>query len=101
MEFLHFGNCVNINVIFQLFEDYIRLSPLPPYVAETKSGFWHHLVVRVSMAGEVMIMVDMNTKNLTPQQLQYVKSDLSNFFFNGEGRVANVQSLYYHPHTEE
>ena len=52
------------------------------------------------MAGEIMLLIDMNSKNLTLQQLQYVKSDLSNFFFNGDGRVANVQSLYYHPHIE-
>ncbi|EEB16781.1 HpaII tiny fragments locus 9c protein, putative [Pediculus humanus corporis] len=89
-----------MKLVVKLFEDYIKQSPLPPYVVETKSGFWHHLIVRVSMAGEVMLLIDMNSKNLTLQQLQYVKSDLSNFFFNGDGRVANVQSLYYHPHIE-
>lgn len=48
-----------------------------------------------------MMLVVMNPGELTEQQLQYVKSDISNYFFNGDGRVANVHSLHYHPFEEK
>jgi len=47
-----------------------------------------------------MILVSMNVGDLTEEQIQYVKSDLTNYFFNGEGRIANVHSLYYLPYDE-
>lgn len=42
-----------------------------------------------------MLIIGVHPQNLTEEEIANFKADLVKFFFEGEGKVANVTSLYY------
>ncbi len=66
------------------FQDYIRSSNLLPFDRESHVGCWKNLTVRTSSSGEVMLILLIFAKELTPEQLQEVKNSLTATFSNLE-----------------
>lgn len=79
----------------QKFTKFINGSELDVYLPETKLGFWKQLTVREgTRTNEIMVVVGVNTNGVNDEKLQQVKTNITQFFVNGDGKVCNVTSLY-------
>ncbi|XP_065337282.1 tRNA (uracil-5-)-methyltransferase homolog A-like isoform X2 [Cloeon dipterum] len=83
------------------FEQYVRTSPLSPFVPETHEGHWRQVTVRVSSRGDVLLLAVIHPQNLTDDQLEEVKTDLREFFETGAGRECNLTALFFQTFVEK
>ncbi|KDR06356.1 tRNA (uracil(54)-C(5))-methyltransferase homolog-B-like [Zootermopsis nevadensis] len=85
----------------KLFQDYVRKSDKPPFIAEKGEGYWRHLVVRMTSSNELMVVVVAHPQFLTEDELMRLKNDLKDYFVKGAGKVCNISSLYFQQFTEK
>ncbi|KAH6940254.1 hypothetical protein HPB50_026450 [Hyalomma asiaticum] len=79
----------------QSFQEYIQRSPLAGCYESNFQGYWKHLVVRSTSAGQLMAIVVMHPQLLTPEELSREKEGLVEHFIHGPGRECNLTSLYF------
>lgn len=64
---------------------------------EVQSGHFKQLTARYASAtNQLMLVIGVCPQKLTAQRLEELKKDLTLFFSEGEGKEADVTSLYYH-----
>jgi hypothetical protein len=57
--------------------------------------FWHSLVIRTNVAGDLMFSVFVHCpQNLAAGRMKHLNMELKEFFENGEGRKCGVVSVY-------
>lgn len=49
-----------------------------------------------STSDELMLVIGVNPQKLSSEKLDTLKKELVTFFTEGEGKDANISSLYYH-----
>lgn len=60
---------------------------------EFHTGHFRQLTVRVA-TNQIMLIACINPQNLTENQLDNFKKELKEYFATGEGKGANITSLY-------
>lgn len=85
----------------QAFEQYVRTSPLSPFVPETHEGHWRQVTVRVSSRGDVLLLAVIHPQNLTEEQLEAVKTDLREYFETGSGSQCHIAALFFQTFVEK
>ncbi|KAG2186857.1 hypothetical protein INT44_003084 [Umbelopsis vinacea] len=65
-------------------EQYIRQSEYPPYDRVSHEGVWRSLLVRSPKTGEVMVMVQLQEKDMTPEQLESEKKKIVEYWADFE-----------------
>ncbi|KAJ9595601.1 hypothetical protein L9F63_013197 [Diploptera punctata] len=85
----------------KLFQEYVRKSDKPPFMAEKGEGYWRHLVVRMTSNNELMVVVVAHPQSLTEEELTRLKNDLKDYFEKGAGKACNISSLYFQQFTEK
>ncbi|PNF20223.1 hypothetical protein B7P43_G16181 [Cryptotermes secundus] len=83
--------------VAQAYEDYIRLSPLPPCCHFGDGGHWRNLVVRSNEAGQLMAVVTFHPQDLEQERLEEEGAKLREYFLHGPGARCNLTSLYFQP----
>lgn len=62
-----------------------------------QSGNFKQLTARYASAtNQLMLVIGVCPQKLTAERLEELKKDLTQFFSEGEGKAADVTSLYYH-----
>jgi tRNA (uracil-5-)-methyltransferase len=85
----------------QAFEQYVRTSPLSPFVPETHEGHWRQVTVRVSSRGDVLLLAVIHPQSLTEAELESVKADLREYFENGAGKHCQLAALFFQTFVEK
>lgn len=81
----------------EVLEKYIRRSDLEVFDPEVQSGNFKQLTARYASAtNQLMLVIGVCPQKLTAERLEELKKDLTQFFSEGEGKAADVTSLYYH-----
>ncbi|KAK3919689.1 tRNA (uracil-5-)-methyltransferase-like protein A [Frankliniella fusca] len=89
-EFKQFPD--SMKKVVQVFDTYIKTSDLAPF--SSSSGHWRNVVIRVNSNEEILIMVVLHPRELSPEAIEAVKLDLVDFFVNRDGKGHGVVSLY-------
>nr|CAD7399028.1 unnamed protein product [Timema cristinae] len=77
------------------FEKFVQQSDLGVFNPETHEGNWRQLTARLSNStGQLMLIIGIHPQLLPDVQLEKLKEDVKNYFFNEEGKSCNVTSLY-------
>ncbi|CAG2062996.1 unnamed protein product, partial [Timema podura] len=77
------------------FEKFVQQSELGVFNPETHEGNWRQLTARLSNStGQLMLIIGIHPQLLPDVQLEKLKEDVKNYFFNEEGKSCNVTSLY-------
>nr|CAD7200184.1 unnamed protein product [Timema douglasi] len=77
------------------FEKFVQQSELGVFNPETHEGNWRQLTTRLSNStGQLMLIIGIHPQLLPDVQLEKLKEDVKNYFFNEEGKICNVTSLY-------
>ncbi|ODN01495.1 tRNA (uracil-5-)-methyltransferase A [Orchesella cincta] len=71
------------------FQDFVRQSKFEVYDPETHDGCFRQLTVRVTSKDDVMLMVLLSDKKITPEDFQSLKDELKNSFSK-----ENIKSFY-------
>lgn len=80
----------------KLFQDYVRTSDLEVYNFEVHTGHFRQLMIR-STENQLMLVVGIHPQDLSTERLKIFKDSLIQYFTEGNGKEANVTSLYYQP----
>lgn len=83
--------------VAQAYEDYIRLSPLPPCCHFGDGGHWRNLVVRSNEVGQLMAVVMFHPQDMEQERLEEEGDKLREFFLHGPGARCNLTTLYFQP----
>lgn len=85
--------------VSQLYEEYIKLSPLDPCLLFHRGGHWREITVRTNRTGDTMAIVTFHPQDLSQEELCAQKESLKEFFTRGPGAVCNLTSLYFQEST--
>ncbi|AWP06559.1 putative tRNA (uracil-5-)-methyltransferase -like A [Scophthalmus maximus] len=77
------------------FQKFIRTTPYSVYSPETYEGHWKQLTVRTTRTKQAMAMVFFNPQKLEEDKLDALKSSMTEYFTEGEGKASGVTSLYF------
>ncbi|XP_035494907.2 tRNA (uracil-5-)-methyltransferase homolog A isoform X2 [Scophthalmus maximus] len=77
------------------FQKFIRTTPYSVYSPETYEGHWKQLTVRTTRTKQAMAMVFFNPQQLEEDKLDALKSSMTEYFTEGEGKASGVTSLYF------
>ncbi|XP_057665970.1 tRNA (uracil-5-)-methyltransferase homolog A [Diorhabda carinulata] len=91
-DLIHISNPMKSAV--KVFENFVRCSKLSVFNPEFHTGHFRQLMVR-SAPNQLMLVVGIHPQNLTDEELDEFKKNLIDFFSVGDGKEANVTSLYY------
>lgn len=94
LNFVIYGTTYLVFHFFKVFQDYVRASNLNVFSPEFQTGHFRQLTVR-SASDQLMLVVGIHPQNLTDVEVAAFKQSLIDFFSTGEGKNANVTSLYY------
>ncbi|KAI9255623.1 S-adenosyl-L-methionine-dependent methyltransferase [Phascolomyces articulosus] len=77
-------DCLNVpdkaKRVASYMQDYIRDSEYPVYDRVEKDGVWRTLMTKTQRTGEVMVVIQMKTTNLTEEQVDNEKKKLVEFW---------------------
>uniref|UniRef100_A0A8D3CP45 tRNA (uracil(54)-C(5))-methyltransferase n=1 Tax=Scophthalmus maximus TaxID=52904 RepID=A0A8D3CP45_SCOMX len=73
------------------FQKFIRYT----YIPRTYEGHWKQLTVRTTRTKQAMAMVFFNPQKLEEDKLDALKSSMTEYFTEGEGKASGVTSLYF------
>ncbi|XP_034949648.1 tRNA (uracil-5-)-methyltransferase homolog A-like [Chelonus insularis] len=79
----------------KIFQNFVKESKLDVYDPVCHTGFWSQVVARTSRLDHLMLIIAVHPQDMTEDQLTELKSKIRNFFEEGEGKEANVTSLYF------
>ncbi|XP_069069429.1 tRNA (uracil-5-)-methyltransferase homolog B [Pleurodeles waltl] len=85
--------------VSQLYEEYIKLSPLDACLLFHQGGHWREITVRTNRTGDTMAIVTFHPQDLSQEELCLQKESLKEFFTRGPGAVCNLTSLYFQEST--
>lgn len=66
--------------LFQLYQNFIRLSPLPASHQLFDGGFWRNIIVRSNEAGDHLAIIITNPGNYTPEQISEQERLMKDYF---------------------
>lgn len=76
--------CLNVSdtakQIAKSMSDYIKASDLPVYDRVEKKGCWRTIMAKTPSTGEVMILVQLSSADLSPERLDQEKANLIEFW---------------------
>ncbi|KAM3965287.1 tRNA (uracil-5-)-methyltransferase homolog A [Aphomia sociella] len=79
-----------------IFQDFVRKSELAPFSPADYSGHWRYLTVRHSMStGDIMLIVVMHPQEMSEEQLEIIKQQLTDHFSTEEAAACGIRSLYF------
>ncbi|XP_067010006.2 tRNA (uracil-5-)-methyltransferase homolog A isoform X2 [Anabrus simplex] len=82
--------------VARVFEKLVRASNWNVFHPVTQEGVWRQLTVRLAAGtGDLMLVVGVNSRSLTSEQSDNLKSEVRDFFSSGEGAACGVTSLYF------
>uniref|UniRef100_A0A1B0DKM9 tRNA (uracil(54)-C(5))-methyltransferase n=1 Tax=Phlebotomus papatasi TaxID=29031 RepID=A0A1B0DKM9_PHLPP len=85
-----------VKMAVRLFQQFVRSSKHEVFNPEQQTGIFRQFVTRLSFAtNEIMLNVGVNAKNLTEEDNEQLKNDIKEFFTQKEGKLVNVNSLFY------
>lgn len=76
-------------------------SELKPFHPVDHSGYWRQVTVRTTLGDDLMVMVGIQSQDLSAERLEELKSQLRDFFETGKGVEARVTSLYLQAMTKK
>ncbi|XP_076046862.1 uncharacterized protein LOC143028527 isoform X1 [Oratosquilla oratoria] len=91
----------SMKVVVRVFEQYVRASPHKPFDPTNHEGVWRQLTVRTSNNGDLLIVVVIHPQDMTEDNLKELKEDIVKFFTEGDGREANVTSIFYQAQAQK
>lgn len=80
------------SILFQVFEDFVKGSPLPPCYQLNDGGYWRRLEVRSNCKSEIMAIVVVHPQNRSVDQIIDERQKLSQHFLDNG---INLHSLYH------
>ncbi|KAF5277149.1 hypothetical protein FQR65_LT03855 [Abscondita terminalis] len=83
-----------MKVAVKVFQNFVRASDLEVFNPEFQTGNFRQLTVRYAPK-QLMLIVGIHPQNLENERLDQLKKDLVDYFFESDGKEANVTSLYY------
>ncbi|GLV46799.1 uncharacterized protein CBL_20945 [Carabus blaptoides fortunei] len=87
-----------MKVAVKVFEEFVRSSDLEVFNPEVQTGHFKQLTARMATTtDQLMLIVGINPQKLPDVKLQTLKTELITYFTEGNGKEANVTSLYYLP----
>ncbi|KXS20699.1 S-adenosyl-L-methionine-dependent methyltransferase [Gonapodya prolifera JEL478] len=87
-------------VFARIMQDHVRASEYPPYDRKLKSGVWRLLVSKTFLSGENMMVVQIDPRSLTEEQIAQEKIALQERFAAGAAAAKlNLTSLMYQEWT--
>ncbi|MBN3302723.1 TRM2B methyltransferase, partial [Amia calva] len=78
-----------------MYEEFMRISPLEPCLLFHEGGHWREVTVRTNAVGDTMAIVYFQPQSLTPEEINYHKAALVDFFIQGPGTACQLDSLYF------
>lgn len=84
-----------MKLVCKQFEKFAKTASLQVFHAELQTGHYKQLTLRLASNNQLMLIIGINPQNLDESTLSDFKKSLVEFFSEGEGKVANVTSLYY------
>lgn len=79
-----------------LFQEFVRKSDLMPFSPADYSGYWRYFTVRDSTStGDLMLIVAMHQQNVSEEELNKIKINLTNHFSSEEAVACGIKSLYF------
>ncbi|XP_067092006.1 tRNA (uracil-5-)-methyltransferase homolog B [Osmerus mordax] len=82
-------------LVARCYQNFIRLSPLEPCLLFHTGGHWRDITVRTNTKGHTMAIVYFHPQSLTPEEIDFHKSALVEYFIRGPGVVCQLNSLYF------
>ncbi|KAI9281095.1 S-adenosyl-L-methionine-dependent methyltransferase [Sporodiniella umbellata] len=73
---------VTANAVAKSMAEYIRLSDLPVYDRMDKTGCWRTVMTKTPSTGEVMVVVQLNSSELTEERLEQERVSLTKYWKN-------------------
>ncbi|KAI8074398.1 S-adenosyl-L-methionine-dependent methyltransferase [Gongronella butleri] len=61
-------------------QDYVRASSYPVYEKENKTGVWRTVMTKTQRTGDVLLMIQIQGKDLTEEQLEELKRDMTAYW---------------------
>lgn len=80
------------SILFQVFEDFVKRSPLPPCYQLNDGGYWRRLMVRSNSKSEIMAIAVVHPQNRSVDQIIDERQQLSQHFLD---HGINLHSLYH------
>ncbi|TKS77953.1 tRNA (uracil-5-)-methyltransferase -like protein A [Collichthys lucidus] len=77
------------------FQKFIRTTSYSVYSPETYEGHWKQLTVRTTRTKQAMAVVFFNPQKLEEEEVSALKSSMTKYFTEGEGKDSGVTSLYF------
>lgn len=77
-----------------MFQDFVRSSELKVFSPEFHTGHFRQLMAR-SAPSSLMLVIGIHPQDLSEEELSKFKQNLIDYFSDGNGKSANVTSLYY------
>ncbi|KAM4664734.1 tRNA (uracil-5-)-methyltransferase homolog B isoform 3-T3 [Discoglossus pictus] len=87
--------CPLHEILPSCYEDFIRLSALPPCLLFHDGGHWRDIVVRTNSKEESMAIVTFHPQNFGQDEVLSHMLSLQEYFTHGAGSACNLTSLYY------
>ncbi|CAO3593546.1 unnamed protein product [Absidia cylindrospora] len=76
--------------IAKTMEQYIQASNYPVYDRVLKTGVWRSLMVKAQHTGDVMVLIQLKTSELSEDQLQQEKKHLVDYWHNHEPKIKTL-----------
>lgn len=83
----------------QLYQDFVRSYDLEVYNPEVQTGHFRQLTARTA-ENQLMLIFGIHPKDLSTEIIAKFKNDVVEYFTVGEGKQANVTSMYYQEITK-
>lgn len=87
--------------VVRVLEEFMQNSELKPFHPVDHSGYWRQVTVRTTLGDDLMVMVGIQSQDLSAERLEELKSQLRDFFETGKGVEARVTSLYLQAMTKK
>ncbi|CAJ1067348.1 tRNA (uracil(54)-C(5))-methyltransferase homolog-B [Xyrichtys novacula] len=82
-------------LVARCYQDFLRLSSVEPCLLFHTGGHWREVTVRTNAEGHTMAIVYFHPQTLTPEEIEYHKAELVDYFIRGPGSVCQLDSLYF------
>ncbi|XP_043267393.1 tRNA (uracil-5-)-methyltransferase homolog A-like [Venturia canescens] len=79
----------------KILEEFIRTSELTVFNPVDHSGYWRQITARTTRLDHLMLIVGINPQDLKTEDLSKLKNEIRDFFETGNGKRAQVTSLYF------
>ncbi|XP_071946281.1 tRNA (uracil-5-)-methyltransferase homolog A-like [Antedon mediterranea] len=84
----------NMKKVAAAFQKHIRSTGLPSHQPQTHKGYWHMLVVRMTLDNQIMAIAHLHQQKLSEEEISKQKKSLRDYFVEGEGKSCLLTSLY-------